>query len=107
MSRTTTGVPRADSPNPDNSRRAKVVARKGGRSGPDPHCRDARHPVAWLHICAPYGAEPSATSWCQCGHRQHAAGHRRVLALTDTHATHRDTCPLRHPATTSERRNAA
>ncbi|NNN36154.1 hypothetical protein HLK59_38495 [Streptomyces sp. S3(2020)] len=60
--------------------------------------------MAWLHICAPYGATPTATSKCLCGRDRSAIGHRKVLALIADHGAHRDACPLR---TTLERRNAA
>ncbi|MEH0423886.1 hypothetical protein [Streptomyces sp. B21-083] len=58
---------------------------------------DGRYPVAWLHICTPYGATPSATSRCECGRDRRAFGPARVLALIDDHTAHRDTCPLRTP----------
>ncbi|NEC84968.1 hypothetical protein G3I71_03630 [Streptomyces sp. SID12501] len=65
---------------------------------------DGRYPVAWLHICAPGRATPTATSRCECGRDRSAVGHPRVLALIDDHTAHRDTCPLR---TTTEGRAAA
>ncbi|WP_329273825.1 hypothetical protein [Streptomyces sp. NBC_01451] len=71
---------------------------------PNPPRGDGRYPVAWLHICAPRGATPTATSRCECGRNRSAVGHRRVLALIDDHTAHRDTCPLR---TTTEERAAA
>ncbi|MET9412648.1 hypothetical protein ABZY03_00400 [Streptomyces klenkii] len=64
---------------------------------------DGRIPVAWLHICAPRGAVPTATSWCVCGRDRSAIGHAKVLALAEDHAAHRALCPLR----TAEGRNAA
>lgn len=70
----------------------------------EPHPSDDRHPVAWLHITAPYRATPSATSECECGWYRHAFGQRGVITLIGEHAAHRDTCPLRNA---SERRNAA
>ncbi|MFF0034508.1 hypothetical protein ACFYS7_41720 [Streptomyces avermitilis] len=51
--------------------------------------------MAWLRIAAPRGATPTATSKCLCGWDRSAVGHRKVLALIDDHAAHRDTCPLR------------
>ncbi|MEV6124309.1 hypothetical protein AB0M23_28015 [Streptomyces sp. NPDC052077] len=60
-----------------------------------PQHRDGRYPVAWLHISAPRGAVPTATSRCECGHDRSAIGRTRVLALITDHTRHRDTCPLR------------
>ncbi|MET9901918.1 hypothetical protein [Streptomyces sp. NPDC006446] len=87
------------------------VARQGVLSAlpPDqppsaPPPGDGRFPVAWLHIRAPYGATPTATSKCLCGRDRRAIGHRRVLALITDHEAHRDACPLR---ITQERRNVA
>ncbi|GHI04972.1 hypothetical protein Scel_32930 [Streptomyces cellostaticus] len=60
--------------------------------------------MAWLHIGAPRGATPTATSKCLCGWDASAIGHRKVLDLIADHEAHRDLCPLR---TTQERRNAA
>ncbi|MFE8962100.1 hypothetical protein [Streptomyces iakyrus] len=84
----------------------KGAARKGVPSAlrPDPHQADDRCPVAWLHISAPRGAVPTATSTCRCGRDRSAVGHRKVLALIDDHTAHRDTCPLR---TNHEGRQAA
>ncbi|MCE7080435.1 hypothetical protein [Streptomyces sp. ST2-7A] len=63
--------------------------------------------MAWLHIVAPgRGTTPTASSWCECGHRARAVGRLRVLALIDTHRAHRALCPLR-TTTTNERRGAA
>ncbi|MEU2559419.1 hypothetical protein ABZ626_08805 [Streptomyces longispororuber] len=77
----------------------KNVARQGvltaGR--PDPHRSTGRYPIAWLHICAPRGTVPTATSRCACGRDRSAVGHARVLALVDDHTAHRDVCPLRAP----------
>ncbi|MEU8454852.1 hypothetical protein [Streptomyces griseoaurantiacus] len=75
----------------------KGAARKGVRTAvvPDPHPDDGRRPVAWLHIVAPRGAVPTATSWCACGRDRSAVGHRRVLALITEHNDHREHCPLR------------
>lgn len=64
---------------------------------PDPQQGDGRYPVAWLHICAPRGAVPTATSKCLCGRDRSAVGKARVLALIADHEAHRDTCPLRTP----------
>jgi hypothetical protein len=64
---------------------------------PDPQTGDDRYPVAWLHICAPRGAVPTATSKCLCGRDRSAVGKARVLALITDHEAHRDECPLRAP----------
>ncbi|GHE54866.1 hypothetical protein GCM10014715_04900 [Streptomyces spiralis] len=82
------------------------AARKGVLSvlRSDPRQGDGRYPVAWLHIAAPNGATPTATSRCLCGWDRSAVGRRRVLALIDAHAGHRHVCPLRTP---QEGRNAA
>ncbi|MFH8219832.1 hypothetical protein ACH4C2_11170 [Streptomyces sp. NPDC018057] len=84
----------------------KVAARQGVPTAlrPDPRPGDGRYPVAWLHISAPRGATPTATSRCLCGWDHSAVGHTRVLALIDAHTAHRATCPLR---TTQEERAAA
>nr|WP_244302198.1 hypothetical protein [Streptomyces viridosporus] len=73
------------------------AARQGVLSAlrPDPRRGDGRHPVAWLHIAAPRGAVPTATSRCACGRDRSAVGKRRVLALITDHEAHRATCPLR------------
>ncbi|MEU2857636.1 hypothetical protein ABZ672_04290 [Streptomyces mirabilis] len=63
----------------------------------DPQQGDGRYPAAWLHICAPRGAVPTATSKCLCGRDRSAVGRARVLALITDHEAHRDTCPLRTP----------
>ncbi|GAT84498.1 hypothetical protein STXM2123_5199 [Streptomyces sp. F-3] len=60
--------------------------------------------MAWLHVCAPRGSTPTATSKCMCGRDKSAVGRHRVLALIKDHEAHRDLCPLR---TTQEGRNAA
>ncbi|WDI19709.1 hypothetical protein PS783_19970 [Streptomyces enissocaesilis] len=75
----------------------KGAARKGVPSAlrPDPRRGDGRYPVAWLHICAPKGATPTATSRCECGRDRSAVGHKRVLALITDHEAHRTACPLR------------
>ncbi|GAB2989230.1 hypothetical protein GCM10023080_063790 [Streptomyces pseudoechinosporeus] len=84
----------------------KGAARKGVLSalGSDPQVGDGRYPVAWLHIRAPRGAVPTATSKCACGRDRSAVGKARVLALIDDHTAHRDACPLRNP---QEGRDAA
>ncbi|AGP56730.1 hypothetical protein [Streptomyces rapamycinicus] len=56
---------------------------------------DKRFPVAWLHIRAPHGATPTATSKCLCGRDRNAVGHRKVLALIADHEAHKNVCPLR------------
>ncbi|MFF6990490.1 hypothetical protein [Streptomyces sp. NPDC010273] len=58
---------------------------------------DGRYPVAWLSICTPYEATPTARSSCLCGWDRRAFGARKVLVLIADHAGHRDTCPLRAP----------
>ncbi len=65
---------------------------------------DGRYPIAWLHISAPRGSIPTATSKCLCGRDRSAVGHNKVHALITDHETHRDLCPLR---TTQEGRAAA
>lgn len=84
----------------------KGAARKGVPSAvrPDPQAGDGRRPVAWLHIAAPRGATPTATSKCACGRDRSAVGHRHVLALITDHTTHRAACPRR---TTSQEGRAA
>lgn len=71
---------------------------------PNPPRGDGRYPIAWLHIAAPRGATPTATSRCACGRDRSAVGHTRVHALIADHEAHRDHCPLR---TNQEGRNAA
>ncbi|MFF3815793.1 hypothetical protein ACFYYD_04080 [Streptomyces bluensis] len=75
------------------------AARKGVPSAvrSDPPRGDGRYPVAWLHIVAPRGATPTATSKCLCGRDRSAVGGKRVLALIEEHEDHRDRCPLRAP----------
>ncbi|SDO13722.1 hypothetical protein SAMN04487981_108393 [Streptomyces sp. cf386] len=84
----------------------KVAARKGVISalGSDSRRGDGLYPIAWLHICAPYGATPSASSRCECGWDRRAFGRTRVLALIADHTDHREKCPLRNP---QEGRDAA
>ncbi|MBT2490399.1 hypothetical protein J7E96_18115 [Streptomyces sp. ISL-96] len=66
--------------------------------GPDPQQGDGRYFVAWLHIVAPKGTVPTATSTCACGRDRSAVGRRKVLDLIEDHAAHRDACPLRNPS---------
>ncbi|WP_458244941.1 hypothetical protein [Streptomyces sp. MAI_2237] len=84
----------------------KGAAHKGVRTAlrPDPYRGDGRYPIAWLCICAPRGAVPTATSKCLCGRDRSAVGHAKVLALIEDHTAHRDACPLR---TNQEGRQAA
>lgn len=63
----------------------------------DSHRGDGRYAVGWLHIVAPRGATPTATSRCACGRDRSAVGRARVLALITDHTAHRDLCPLRTP----------
>lgn len=98
-------------PTPDNPSTAQPAAARTAVGEPkgaarqgvptalrsDPRQGDGRYPVAWLHIVAPRGAVPTATSRCACGWDRSAVGHARVLALIDAHVGHRDTCPLRNP----------
>ncbi|WP_405960859.1 hypothetical protein OG235_28745 [Streptomyces sp. NBC_00024] len=109
---------KSTTPTPDQARPAEPAASSTGRSAPkdaarkgapaalrpDPQTGDGRYPVAWLHIVAPRGATPTATSKCLCGWDRSAVGHRRVLALITDHTAHRDACPLR---THQEGRTAA
>jgi len=96
---TTTG-PRLAEP---TSPRAGLGEPKGAAEGvptavrPDPQQGDGRYPVAWLTICTPYGATPTAQSTCLCGWDRRAFGARKVLALIADHAGHREQCPLRAP----------
>jgi hypothetical protein len=78
----------------------KVVA-EGVRTavGPDPQQNSGRYVIAVLTITAPRGAIPTATSKCACGRDRSAVGHRKVLALVEDHAAHRDACPLHNPST--------
>ncbi|MDT0388258.1 hypothetical protein [Streptomyces dubilierae] len=77
----------------------KGAARQGVRTAcsPAPHGYDGRRPFAWLHVIAPRGAAPTATSRCACGRDRSAVGRARVLALIADHTSHRTVCPLRHP----------
>ncbi|GGT54372.1 hypothetical protein GCM10014713_55180 [Streptomyces purpureus] len=105
------GRPRLSAADPDKGRGTKDDGRQAVLSAlpPDQHpsvppCGDGRFPVAWLHIRAPRGATPTATSKCLCGRDRSAIGHSKVHALITDHEAHRDLCPLR---TTQEGRNAA
>lgn len=107
-------------PRPGSADRAAQPAREGGRKDvarqgvlsalpperqpSSPPAGDGRYPVAWLHIRAPRGATPTATSRRLCSRDRSAVGRRKVLALIDDHTAHRDQCPLR---TVQEGRNAA
>ncbi|MEU2266598.1 hypothetical protein ABZ568_09195 [Streptomyces olindensis] len=77
----------------------KGPARKGVPTAPrsDPQRENNRRITGWLHIRAPYGAQPSALSTCECGRHLRAFGERRVLALIEDHEAHGDACPLRSP----------
>ncbi len=85
---------------PDIDRGQRLNARpQAVLSGSDPHTTgDGRHPIAWLHITAPRGAIPTATSKCCCGRDRSAIGRTKVLALIEEHEDHRATCPWSHPA---------
>ncbi|MFB6984107.1 hypothetical protein [Streptomyces scopuliridis] len=101
----TSTSPAEPAPGPSGSGAPKVVA-EGVPSAVrlNPQKGDGRYPVAWLRITAPKGATPTAASWCRCGRDLFAAGHRKVLALIEDHAAHRDRCTLR---SSQEERNAA
>ncbi|MFH9070246.1 hypothetical protein [Streptomyces alboflavus] len=88
----------------DDGRQAVLSALPTEQPPSAPPRGDGRFPVAWLHISAPRGAIPTATSRCLCGRDRNAVGHTKVLALIDDHTAHRALCPLR---ATSEGRNAA
>ncbi|WP_328223874.1 hypothetical protein [Streptomyces sp. NBC_00310] len=92
-------VPRAAAPAAPQTAMGEpeVAARQGVPSAvrPDPPVGDGRYPVAWLHIVAPRGAVPTATSKCLCGRDRSAVDRAKVLALIEDHEAHRDTCPLR------------
>ncbi|MGW0536176.1 hypothetical protein [Streptomyces sp. NPDC003032] len=102
------GTPTGPRPADPSGPRTAVGAPKGVAEGvpiavrPDPRAAtpplpDGRFPVAWLHICAPRGAVPTATSKCLCGRDRSTVGHGKVQALIADHAAHRDACPLRAP----------
>ncbi|MFI5986360.1 hypothetical protein ACIBEA_36555 [Streptomyces sp. NPDC051555] len=102
--------PRLAEPAPatDGGGAPKVVA-EGVPSAvrPDSHPADGRYIVAVLHICAPRGAVPTATSKCECGgHDRSAVGQRAVLVLIKAHENHRAVCPLGRTATTDRRKAA-
>ncbi|MFI8850248.1 hypothetical protein ACIGW3_08665 [Streptomyces sp. NPDC053499] len=86
-----------------DGRQAVISALSAAQQPTSPPTGDGRYPVAWLHVRAPRGASPAATSVCACGRDRYATGQRKVLALIEDHAAHRTVCPLRSP----ERRNAA
>jgi hypothetical protein len=97
--------PAEPAPGPTGRSAPKVAARQGVLSAvrPDPHVVDGREPVSWLHVVAPKGAVPTATSWCRCGRDRSAVGRTRVLALIEEHTAHSECCPLR----ATERTDAA
>ncbi|MFD3922517.1 hypothetical protein [Streptomyces sp. NPDC058595] len=74
---------------------------------PDQQQGDGRTPIGWLTIRVPRKGTPTATSWCACGRDLFASGHAKVLALSEDHTAHRDTCPLHTGTTISEGRAAA
>ncbi len=83
----------------------KDAARRASFQRSDPHpTGDGRYPVAWLHISAPRGAVPTATSKCCCGRDKSAIGRTNALALIADHEAHRNVCPWRHPATRETRK---
>ncbi|MCX5286922.1 hypothetical protein OG870_22870 [Streptomyces sp. NBC_00461] len=84
-------------PRPATGDRKEVAEGVPTAVRPEPRRGDGRYPVAWLSICAPRGATPTATSKCLCGWDRSAVGHKRVLALIAAHTGHRDACPLRTP----------
>ncbi len=73
------------------------AARKGVRTavGSDPQQGDGRYVSGLLHVVAPQGAIPTATSVCDCGRNRSAVGRKQVIALVEAHTAHRDLCPLR------------
>ncbi|WP_223832986.1 hypothetical protein [Streptomyces venezuelae] len=97
--------PTTTDPRPAEQRgpRPTVGAPKGVAEGvptavrPDSQAGDGRYAIAWLHICAPRGAMPTATSRCECGRDRSAVGLLKVLTLITDHKNHRDACPLRNP----------
>ncbi|WP_234326854.1 hypothetical protein [Streptomyces sp. NRRL S-337] len=85
----------------------KDAARRASFQSSDPHpTGDGRHPIAWLHITAPRGAIPTATSTCCCGRDRSAVGRIKVLSLIEEHDAHRSSCPWRRPATCETRKAA-
>ena len=103
-SRLIPGVPDGGRGTKNDGRQAVLSALPPDQPPSAPSPGDGRFPVACLHIRAPYGATPTATSKCLCGRDRSAIGRPKVLALIADHAAHRDVCPLR---TTQEGRNAA
>ncbi|MET7621436.1 hypothetical protein [Streptomyces sp. NPDC005408] len=71
---------------------------------PEPQPVDGRYFVAWLHVVAPRGGTPTATSKCACGRDRSAVGRDNVRDLVHEHDMHRENCPLR---STTEEREAA
>lgn len=99
-----TAVPPAPECGQEKAARQGVLSALPLDQSPSPPPRgDGRFPVAWLHIRAPRGATPTATSWCACGRDRSAIGRHKVLALIADHTAHRDHCPFRN----TEGRNAA
>ncbi|MFF8728878.1 hypothetical protein ACF073_20600 [Streptomyces sp. NPDC015171] len=97
---TPTGQPVAEQAAPEPAEGESTgAARKGVVTAlrPDPRQDDGRYPIAWLHIRAPRGTRPTATSQCECGWDRSAVGKRKVIALIEAHTAHRNACPLRHP----------
>ncbi|MDQ0941791.1 hypothetical protein QFZ67_003496 [Streptomyces sp. V1I1] len=66
---------------------------------PDTQQGDGRYPIAWLRVTAPTSWCRIALghAWCRCGFERSAKGKSDVLRLIETHAAHRDVCPLRTP----------
>ena len=91
------GQPSANGPKPAEPAASRTAEGVPIAVLPNPPCGDGRYPIAWLTICTPYGATPTATSRCECGRNRRAFGGARVLALIDDHTAHRDTCPFRNP----------
>ncbi|MFC9748855.1 hypothetical protein [Streptomyces niveus] len=74
---------------------------------PDQQIGDGRHVTGGLTIRVPRKGTPTASSWCACGRDLFVSGFVKVLALSEDHTAHRDTCPLRTSDTDSEGRAAA
>ncbi|MGX1884451.1 hypothetical protein [Streptomyces sp. NPDC055287] len=85
----------------------KVAAREGVPSSvrPAPQTGDGRYVSGLLHVVAPQGVIPTATSVCDCGRNRSAVGRKQVIALVEDHTAHRDLCPLR--TASQEERTAA
>lgn len=83
----------------------KDAARQGVLTAPRPgqHWDDGRFVVACLHVIAPRGAVPTATSKCACGRDRSAIGRQNVRDLVQEHDRHPENCPLR----TTQERDAA